>query len=116
LSQCHRIDRSKEAVQTSLDKLEGRLYTLGIDGERQAITDTLKARRPGTWGNNSKSGDDHTDEAVQTSLDKLEGRLYTLGIDGERQAITDTLKARRPEVWGNNSKSDEHTSGPQMAS
>ena len=48
-----------EAVETALDKLEGRLYTLGIDGERQAITDTLKARHPGTWGNNSKS-DEHT--------------------------------------------------------
>ncbi len=48
-----------EAVETALDKLEGRLYTLGIDGERQAITDTLKARRPEVWGNNSKS-DEHT--------------------------------------------------------
>jgi hypothetical protein len=29
-----------------LDKLEGKSYELGINGDRQSITDTLKARRP----------------------------------------------------------------------
>jgi hypothetical protein len=46
-----------EAVATSLDKLEGKSYELGINGDRQSITDTLKARRPEVWGNNNKSDD-----------------------------------------------------------
>jgi hypothetical protein len=32
----------EEARETAWDKLETRLYDLGMEGERQAITDTLK--------------------------------------------------------------------------
>ena len=42
----------EEAVETALDKLEGRLYDLGMEGDRGAITDTLRARRPEVWRDN----------------------------------------------------------------
>ena len=38
-----------EARETAWDKLEGRLYSLGMQGDRLSITDTLKAYRPERW-------------------------------------------------------------------
>ena len=68
----------EEARETAWDKLEGRLYDIGMAGEVKAITDTLKARRPETW---RETRSEPTLTTVKMTLEESKERLRQLGIE-----------------------------------
>ena len=70
-----------EARETAWDKLEGRLYDLGMLGEVKAITDTLKARRPEVWRETQKRITVDHELTVKMTLEESKERLKQLGIE-----------------------------------
>ena len=70
-----------EARETAWDKLEGRLYDLGMLGEVKAITETLKARRPEVWRETRSESPLTTNLTVKMTLEESQERLKQLGIE-----------------------------------
>jgi hypothetical protein len=71
-----------EARETAWDKLEGRLYSLGMQGDRLSITDTLKAYRPERWRETkSDAAPLTTTVSVKMTLEESQERLRQLGIE-----------------------------------
>ena len=68
--------RWEEARETALDLLEGTLFTLGADGDRQAILDVLKAKRPAEWrGNDSSEKPAQSDFILNITLEEQSQKI-----------------------------------------
>jgi hypothetical protein len=72
--------RWDEARETAWDRLEGTLYNLGNDGDRQSILDVLKAKRPSEWRNNDNVEKPQTDFFLNITLEEQFKRLERLGL------------------------------------
>ena len=75
-------EKWEEARETAWDKLQGRFYDLGMEGEARAIEKTLAARRPEVW-RETRSGSSTltTNLTVKMTLEESQERLRQLGIE-----------------------------------
>ena len=70
-----------EARETSWDRAETKMYTLGMNGDVAALDKALKANRPEKWREaRSKSTTSTTNIAVRMTLEESQERIRQLGI------------------------------------